>query len=146
MYWLWIFGLWFPWGSFIRNHSPTEWLTLSLFLSFPIVLHFYSPSIFYIFDIIFYIFLFCVYFNWHAVVHGVTRSQIWLSDWTTTVTDPVDLRLEYFSKNPKTAHNFYIALRKCPSFCSPTFKCFIPYMYYPHYHQRDFLHFLSRDQ
>ena len=24
--------------------------------------------------------------NWHAAVHGVTESQTWLSDWTTTIT------------------------------------------------------------
>ena len=22
---------------------------------------------------------------WHAAVHGITKNQIWLSDWTTTI-------------------------------------------------------------
>ena len=26
---------------------------------------------------------------WHAAVHGVTKSQTWLRDWTETETEPV---------------------------------------------------------
>ena len=38
---------------------------------------------------------------WHAAVHGVTKSQTWLSDWTDWLTDPLEglmlkPKLKYF--------------------------------------------------
>ena len=50
---------------------------------------------------------------WHAVVHGVTKSRAWLSDWTTTLQKPWEKQAPFFFFNERVFLLLFL-LFDCP--------------------------------
>ena len=51
---------------------------------------------------------------WHAAVHGVIKSQTWLSDWTTSI-----MFLYLLDRTMWHCHQFSSVAQSCPTLCDP---------------------------